>query len=107
WRELIESLRDRYRLIAIDLLGYGESSMPGDRYSLGDEVRLVETVLERELQPGEHFHLIGHSYGGIVALQLAAQDGPQRVRSLSLFEPIAFHLLPALDPDLAELEAAR
>ena len=107
WRELIESLRDRYRLIAIDLLGYGESAMPGDSYSLRDEVRLVESVLARELQPGEQFHLIGHSYGGIVALQLAAQERPQRVRSLSLFEPIAFHLLPARDPDLAELEAVR
>jgi len=107
WRELIESLRDRYRLIAIDLLGYGESAMPGVFYSLDDEVHLVETVLARELQPGEQFHLIGHSYGGIVALQLAAQDGPQRVRSLSLFEPIAFHLLPARDPDLTQLEAHR
>ena len=28
WRELIDSMRDRYRLIAIDLLGYGESAMP-------------------------------------------------------------------------------
>jgi pimeloyl-ACP methyl ester carboxylesterase len=109
WRELTESLRDRYRLIAIDLLGYGESAMPssGDHYSLRDEVRLVESVLARELQPGEQFHLIGHSYGGIVALQLAAQERPQRVRSLSLFEPIAFHLLPTRDPDLAELEAVR
>ena len=107
WRELIESLRNRYRLIAIDLLGYGESAMPGDGYSLRDEVRLVESVLARELQPGEPFHLIGHSYGGIVALQLAAQARPRRVRSLSLFEPIAFHLLPAGDPDLAELEAVR
>ena len=79
WRELIESLRDRYRLIAIDLLGYGESAMPSAiGYSLGDEVRLVESVLARELQPGEQFHLIGHSYGGIVALQLAAQAQPQR-----------------------------
>ena len=107
WRELMESLSDRYRLIAIDLLGYGESAMPGDSYSLHDEVRLVKSVLARELQPGEQFHLIGHSYGGIVALQLAAQDQPQRVRSLSLFEPIAFHLLPDRDPDLAELEAVR
>ena len=107
WRELIESLRGRYRLIAIDLLGYGESAMPVDSYSLRDEVRLVESVLARELQPGERFHLIGHSYGGMVALQLVAQARPPRVRSLSLFEPIAFHLLPAGDPDLVELEAVR
>jgi pimeloyl-ACP methyl ester carboxylesterase len=111
WRVLIESLRDRYRLIAIDLLGYGESAMPGpsssEGYSLHDEVRLVELVLARELQPGEQFHLIGHSYGGMIALQLAAQTQSQRVRSLSLFEPIAFHLLPAGDPDLAVVEKLR
>jgi pimeloyl-ACP methyl ester carboxylesterase len=107
WRELIEELRDRYRLIAIDLLGYGVSAMPGDGYSLGDEVRLVESVLAGELRPDERFHLIGHSYGGMIALQLAAQAQSQRVRSLTLFEPIAFQLLPAGDPDLLELESAR
>jgi hypothetical protein len=62
-------------------------------------------VLARELRPGEQFHLIGHSYGGMIALQLAAQAQSQRPRSLSLFEPIAFHLLPAGDPDLAAVEA--
>jgi pimeloyl-ACP methyl ester carboxylesterase len=105
WRELIESLRGSYRLIAIDLLGYGESAMPGDGYSLAHEVSLVESVLARELQADERFHLIGHSYGGIVALQMAVES--HRLRSLSLFEPIAFHLLSSRDPDLAELETVR
>jgi pimeloyl-ACP methyl ester carboxylesterase len=105
WRELIESLRDDYRLIAIDLIGYGESAMPADSYSLDDEVRRVESVLARELQPGERFHLVGHSYGGVVALQMAAQPDLPSLRSLSLFEPIAFHLLPNRDPDLAVVEA--
>jgi pimeloyl-ACP methyl ester carboxylesterase/quercetin dioxygenase-like cupin family protein len=104
WRELIESSSDRYRLIAIDLLGYGGSAMPGEGYSLRDEVSLVESVLAEELPSGEPFHLIGHSYGGMVALEIAAES-PSRVRSLSLFEPIAFHLLPGGDPDLAVVEA--
>jgi len=105
WRELIESLRDSYWLIAIDLLGYGEVSAPpsGESYSLADEVRRVESVLARELEPGQQFHLIGHSFGGMVALQLAMQS--RRVRSLAVFEPVDFHLLPAGDPDLAIVEA--
>jgi pimeloyl-ACP methyl ester carboxylesterase len=106
WSELIERLRGSYRLIAIDLLGYGDSAMsPADAgYSLDDEVRLVEGVLARELLPGERFHLVGHSYGGVIALQLAAHESRRRVRSLSLFEPIAFHLLPAGDPELSLVE---
>ena len=39
------------------------------------------------------FHLVGHSYGGAVALKLALTQ-PQRVRSLTLIEPVVFHLLP-------------
>ena len=106
WAELIESLRPSYRLIAIDLLGYGDSAMsPAPAgYSLDDEVRLVEGVLARELEVGEPFHLVGHSYGGVIGMQLAAQAPAGRVRSLSLFEPIAFQLLPPGDPGLSLVE---
>ena len=108
WRELIESLRDRYRLIPIDLLGYGEFPTPAssEGYRLDDEVSHVQSVLARELRPGTRFHLIGHSYGGMVALQLAAET-QVRVLSLGLFEPVAFHLLRASDPDLAVVETTR
>ena len=37
-------------------------------------------------------HLVGHSYGGTVALEAARVLGP-RVKSLTLIEPVAFHLL--------------
>ena len=78
----------------------------GDGYSLRDEVRLVESVLARELLSGEQFHLVGHSYGGIMRCSWRRKRGGA-CGSLSLFEPIAFHLLPAGDPDFAELEAVR
>ena len=45
----------------------------------------------------QEFHLVGHSYGGAVALQIALQQ-PGRVLSLTLYEPVAFGLLPALGP---------
>ncbi|HYD59540.1 MAG TPA: alpha/beta fold hydrolase [Noviherbaspirillum sp.] len=106
WRSLIERLRAKYRVIAIDLYGYGETAFPAQtgHFSLNDEVELVRAALADVLAPWEAFHLIGHSYGGGVALRLAF-DSPQRVRSLGLFEPTAFHLLPSGEPGLAQIRA--
>ncbi|MET0964309.1 MAG: alpha/beta hydrolase [Noviherbaspirillum sp.] len=106
WRSLSDSMRGTHRLIAIDLHGYGESAMPdcGETFSLRDEVRLVQSALAPLLAPGERYHLAGHSYGGGVALRLAHAE-PERVRSLSLYEPTAFHLLDQRDPALQEIRA--
>lgn len=104
WRTLMESMRGTHRLIAIDLHGYGESAMPesGGRHTLLDEVRLVQSKLAQVLAPGERFHLVGHSFGGGVALRLAHAN-PDRVRSLTLFEPTAFHLLEPDHPALGDV----
>ena len=47
----------------------------------------------------ERFHLVGHSYGGATALRFAYAN-PERLVSLSLYEPVAFHLLAKEDPAL-------
>ncbi len=106
WRSLTERIGAKYRVIAIDLYGYGETAFPAQtgQFSLSNEVDLVRAALTEVLAPWEAFHLIGHSYGGGVALRLAF-DSPQRVRSLGLFEPTAFHLLPPGEPGLAQIQA--
>jgi pimeloyl-ACP methyl ester carboxylesterase len=106
WRTLMEHMRGTHRLIAIDLHGYGDTAMPAcpDQFSLSDEVRLVQAKLAQLLAPGERFHLIGHSFGGGVALRLA-HASPERIRSLSLYEPTAFHLLDCSDAALDEVRA--
>ncbi len=97
WRPLMERLADRYRVVAVDLHGYGQSpAWPDGRdLWLADEVRLLEPVFRAA---GDRFHLVGHSYGGAVALR-AALDHPERLLSLTLFEPVLFALLMEEDPD--------
>ena len=96
WRPLIDRLAGRYRILAGDLYGSGQSPpWPGDRpLSLADERTLLAPAFEAA---GGRFHLIGHSYGGAVALE-AARAEPGRVASVVLFEPVLFSLLGAEDP---------
>jgi pimeloyl-ACP methyl ester carboxylesterase len=102
WRPLMDRLGCRYRTLAADLYGSGKSpTWPGVRpLSLADEVALLDSVLAAA---GARYHLVGHSYGGAVALA-AARARPERVESLVLFEPVLFSVLVAEDP---EQEAAR
>jgi pimeloyl-ACP methyl ester carboxylesterase len=86
----------RYRVFTPDLCGAGDAPpWPGEReFSLADEVALLEPVFAAA---GDSFHLVGHSYGGAVALRAALAD-PGRIRSLVLIEPVLFGLLLAEDP---------
>jgi pimeloyl-ACP methyl ester carboxylesterase len=91
WRSLCALLAGRFAALAPDLYGYGASDpWPGlAPMTLVDEVAPLEALLAR--RPGP-VHLVAHSYGGAVALRLALQS-PARLRSLTLVEPVAFHLL--------------
>jgi len=92
WQALAETLRSGWRVIVPDLYGYGESDpWPGHGpFALAEEAALAEAVLADAGQGP--IHLVGHSYGGAVALRFAMQQ-PERMRSLVLIEPVAFHLL--------------
>jgi len=91
WRNLASALAGRFHSVAPDLYGYGGTDAWAGRESitLADEAALVESLIERFDAP---VHLVGHSFGGAVALRIARQ-APQRIRTLSLIEPVAFHLL--------------
>lgn len=95
WRALAARLSPGYRVIAPDLYGYGGTApWRGDRsFSLDAEAELVIALLEQADGWG---HLVGHSYGGAVALHVAGRHR-DRLRSLTLIEPVAFHLLKGTD----------
>ena len=115
WRDLFDKLVHDHRVIAIDLHGSGDTApLPNvganasGEFRLSHEAELVNSVLARELGPRERtrerFHLVGHSYGAIVALKVA-QQMPSRLLSMCLFEPIAFYLLPRGSAARLEIEA--
>jgi pimeloyl-ACP methyl ester carboxylesterase len=102
WRTLAPLLGARYRVMTPDLIGYGAAAPWSGRggFSLAQEAAAVRSLLGRLDEPA---HLVGHSYGGAVALHIA-RTRPERVRSLTLVEPSAFHLLRNGDAtDLAAL----
>lgn len=75
-----------YQLIAPDRPNRG-SSLQVDRSDLQSEAADVVELL------GSGAHLVGHSYGGVLAL-LAATQSPDKVLSLAIIEPPAFQLAP-------------
>ncbi|HZI41142.1 MAG TPA: alpha/beta hydrolase [Gemmatimonadaceae bacterium] len=91
WAPLVDALSDRYRVLAPDLLGYGQSEpWPiNARLHPWSDLSAIIALAERA---GEPVHLVGHSYGGTVALEAARALGP-RTKSLTLIEPVAFQLL--------------
>jgi pimeloyl-ACP methyl ester carboxylesterase len=79
WPPVIERLRDGYRVIAPDLLGYGGSDLPDGPYSIQRHADVVEGFLDAlDLRS---VHLVGVSMGGGVAIQVAI-DRPENVETL-------------------------
>ncbi len=89
--------RSGFRAIVPDLLGSGRSPPwpDGKPFGFRDDVEVVLGLLERL---GEPVHLVGHSYGGVVALQLALQ-ARHPARSLALYDPVVFGVLSPDDRD--------
>src|SRR5919205_1299951 len=85
-------LADRYRLLVMDRRGFGGSpDIDHSDYEV-DAADVVELL-------GDGAHLVGDSYGGVVAM-LAAGSRPQAVYSLALIEPSAYRLAEQ-DPAVA------
>nr|WP_281379658.1 alpha/beta hydrolase [Flexivirga oryzae] len=80
WRAQMP-LADRWRLVVPDRPGYGRS--PSPRVDFEAESGCYIPLL------GSGAHVVGHSYGGVAAMYLAAA-APGLIRSLTLVEPPAF-----------------
>jgi pimeloyl-ACP methyl ester carboxylesterase len=102
WTPVMNALKSRFRLLAPDLIGYGRTDSWPDGHVFGveDELRLIEPLVEH-LPDG--VHVVAHSYGGVAALAFA-RAGRVGIRSLTLIEPVAFHMARSDPQAWAEVE---
>ncbi|KAJ1693552.1 hypothetical protein LUZ63_010250 [Rhynchospora breviuscula] len=81
--------KSRYRMFAVDLLGFGRSPKPADSlYTLREHLEMIERSV---LEPYnvKSFHIVAHSLGSLIALALAVKY-PGAVKSLTLIAPPFF-----------------
>ncbi len=88
WREVLPELARRHRVVAIDLYGFGWTDRPEtlEPYARDGQVQLALGALDA--LGIDRAHVMGHSYGGALAMTLAATR-PERVRSLVLVDAAA------------------
>ena len=111
WHKIAPTLAKSHRVITIDLKGFGQSDKPLDgRYSVFDQARLVQDYIVRNnLRDAT---LVGHSYGGGVALAVALNmlDAKQRhlsrlvlIDSIAYRQPIPFFFQVLRTPIIGEI----
>ena len=93
WKGVASTISDRLTLVAPDMPSHGRSADWDQDSSFGDTVYAASLAQLRE-----PMHVIGHSFGGVIGLRLAL-DHPELVRSLTMFEPVFFHIAGLDDPD--------
>ena len=71
WRAAIPELSRDFRVVAPDLLGHGASAKPRGEYSLGAHANFVRDLLA--VLGHDRATIVGHSFGGGVAMQVAYQ----------------------------------
>ena len=85
-----KSLTDRFNIIAIDRPGYGYSGYGNSETSLDKQCKAIMEIIDHEVDHDKVI-IVGHSYGGPIAVKLSMQY-PERFSSVLL-------LAPAIDPE--------
>src|SRR6516165_9491588 len=102
WRPVMAGLAGRFRCISTSLLGYGgtQERRDGADCSISHEVDVLETVVRTAAST---VHLVGHSFGGLVAIALVLRNLARARRlplaSLTVLEAPALTLLREVEQD--------
>jgi 2-hydroxy-6-oxonona-2,4-dienedioate hydrolase len=83
WVRNVDALATRFRVLAVDAPGYGDSAAVPDDITDENYLRLFHAAVDEMLAAAPHIHLAGFSFGGYVAAQLAVRLG-ERTGGLSM-----------------------
>jgi pimeloyl-ACP methyl ester carboxylesterase len=90
WVPMMTALSDRLTCRAIDMPGHGKTEMPDPHVDF--QIQAAGATIALIEQTGSPVHLVGHSYGGTIALRIA-KERPDLIRSLVAIEPVYFSVL--------------
>jgi pimeloyl-ACP methyl ester carboxylesterase len=100
WAGQMATLPRHHRLVVLDRRGHGASPREPKPFTIAGDA--ADVVWAAHTVGADQFHLVGQSYGGLVAIEVA-RHWPDQVLSLHLIEPPYLSLLHD-DPDVAELD---
>ena len=104
WSAVAQHFQDRYRIIAPDLRGHGESDKPMTGYRLRDFAEdICQLIQNLELQKPAY---VGHSWGGNIGTILAA-DSPVLISRAFLEDPVYWRMIHAFVTALPNALARR
>jgi pimeloyl-ACP methyl ester carboxylesterase len=103
WAAQMDPFAERYRVIAVSLRHHYPNPSTDDQSDYGLRVHAADVAALIRTLAGPPVHLVGHSYGGFIAL-LVARDHPGLVRSLVLDEPALLSGLITTAQDKAEAQ---
>ncbi|MEA4892815.1 MAG: alpha/beta hydrolase [Peptococcaceae bacterium] len=93
---VIENLKDRFRIVAMDLPGFGKSSEPDRPWTVEDYCAFLHAFLRETGLDGQRINAAGHSNGGRILIKWAA-GSPTCLKRLLLIDSAG--IPPAHGPD--------
>ena len=92
WKSMVSILSKDHRCVLVKLPGHAGTRTPGDFEcpSLAPEFEIFDWVIRERC--GGHAHLVGHSFGGAIAMEYALGRAAS-LHALTLFEPVAFWVM--------------
>lgn len=85
WEYIGNALAKKFKVFLVDLPGFGGSSVPNSVFDTKDYTNLIAKFSKQIIK--DDFILIGHSFGGKIAIKMASSANGTKIKRLILISP--------------------